>query len=220
MSYLLGIGPYDHDDFAMDDLGDLVIDLDPNDDGSQVGWDFMSCSKYSRGLRRVEMDEPGTHPGDETGSLKEFYMESLREMYPDVPEARLLGSIKDWGYTLEDKYESLRQTIRERMKTTNEDWPLYPRVGADLELFIGENITTINLERIVRRIVATLTRDSLVHPSLLVVQYFRGGPNLILFGIEVEANIKLTVRKVIPFSFVDGPFLMYKEELRGVYSIR
>ena len=205
------MGHYNFEDIALSEDGDLIVDNDPLDDGSNVGWDFLTTSKYARDQRRVEMGAPGSHPDQEDGTLLMFYLTALRQVYPGVSDEVLLDSVKNWSYKKEDYYEALRQVIRERVKTTNEDWRLYPSVGADLETQIGEDITFDTLENIRALIWRALTYDKMIEQERLQIRTFRGGASLVLIVVDVIINDQVTVREVIPFSFVQGPYLMMKE---------
>ena len=201
---------YKHDDFGFTTEGDLILDFDPRDDGSHVGWDLKIASKVSRDERRTDLDKDGTHPNSESLSLKTFYLETLRSMYPGVPDTVLETYIQNWGYIPDDYYESLRQNIRDRCKTTNEDWRTYPQVGADLEEHIGQDINTGTVEEVRYKIFYALTRDNMIVSEHLNVTAYRGDAHTILFLIEVRVSLNMTIREVIPFSFVEGPYLMLK----------
>jgi len=205
------LGRYDYEDVGFTDQGDFVVDTDPLDSGADVGWDFLLTSKMSRNSRRLEMMVTGSHPGEEYGTLKEFYMQALREIYPGATDQDLENTMKDWGYIKQDRYEALRQIIMERIKTTNEDWQPYPTVGADLEVSIGEDITRDYLEEMRDRVVRCLLYDNLVETGDVMVRYYSGGHKIVILVVEVLVDDKNIIREVIPFSFVDGPFVLMKE---------
>ena len=204
------MGRYNFEDVSLSNAGDFILDPDPLDNGSNVGWDFLLTTKFSRNVRRGEMNADGSHPNKETGSLLDFYLESLRAVYPTVPDSVLLESVADWGYTIDDNYEALRQVIRERLKTTNPDWLPYQLVGADLEVDIGEDINVKVLDDVKSRIHRALTYDNLIEDQRLAIKYYRGGQALVFYVIDVIIGEKIFVREVMPFSFTEGPYLMMK----------
>ncbi|OHD21973.1 MAG: hypothetical protein A2Y38_07505 [Spirochaetes bacterium GWB1_59_5] len=205
------MGRYDFNDVALSNAGDLVIDVDPTDTGLNVGWDFMDTQKYARESRRIEMLRPGTNPDLEFGTLVQFYLEALRSVYPGVSDEILLAQIREWGYIRDDYFEGVRQTMRERLKTTNEDWRLYTTVGCDLELDVGEDITFDTLESLRNRIFLGMTYDSFIDKERLKIRYYRGGQDIVLLTVDIMLDENVFIREVVPFSFTQGPYLIMKE---------
>jgi hypothetical protein len=204
------VARYTFEDIAFTNGGDFVLDPDPLDNGSNVGWDFLTTTKFSRNIRRGEMAEDGSHPDKETGSLLDYYLEALRNVYPGVPDEILLQNVADWGYTLDDNCEAIRQIIRERIKTTNPDWLPYPLTGADLEVNIGEDMNIDMLDDTKARIHRALTYDNMVEEGRLAIKYYRGGQDLVFFVIDIILGEGKFIREVVPFSFTEGPYLMMK----------
>jgi len=205
------MGYYNHEDFAFTYDGDFVMDTDPLDNGEDVGWDIMLASKFARNRRRDDMQLAGSHPNSDVATLKQFYMETLKKMYPSLADGELEKLIETWGYMPEDRFESLKQSVRDICKTTNQDWGTYPNVGANLEEQVGDSMTMVTAEALRQKIIDALTRDGLVQSPHLLVKYFIADEKTLLFAVEVLTGVRMVIREIIPFSFVEGPYLMLKE---------
>ena len=212
---------YEYEDIALTDDGDLVIDTDPLEAGVNVGWDFMTTSRVSRNRRRLKLSSVGSATVPGYGSLMEQYLEALRAAYPGETDDILRGYISDWGNRPDDNYEAIRQNIRNRIKTSNPDWEIYPTIGADLELSIGMDIDVFSCEDLRQRVFTTLTKDGMIDTSDLNVRYVRVEQDVILIVVQVTGLFGgPIITEVFPFSFIDGPIIVAKGALRGnsIYS--
>ena len=92
------------------------------------------------------------------------------------------GDIMD---TYEDPLRSLYQEVRTRVMSVLGDWILYPDLGANIEDFVGEPNTKLTAEAIKTKIVASITRNGLIHNADLQVKYSPIDIDKIMFRISI-----------------------------------
>ena len=186
---------YIRGDLVWDNEGDFVkeIFLDPR--SQKEVWDFMMDDTYSRDLRREIMQTV------QEGQPQSEYDQLIDSGYTE-------SDIVDWGKIPEDYYQATAQLVRDRIKTMNEDWDLYPEVGSDLEDLIGLPMTAFSAELGRDKIVRCLTYDKAIDLNDLEVLYFKGDPETILYVIQIRAQTGGVVKVIVPFSFTEGVFVL------------
>lgn len=108
------------------------------------------------------------------------------DMYWTFDGDFLVGPDGDLFDTEDDPLRSLVQEIRTRVMGDQEDWELYPDVGADLSDLIGEPNNKVTAETGKAKIIAALTRDGLVASSDISVKYMPVSPYAILYKLVVK----------------------------------
>lgn len=97
----------------------------------------------------------------------------------------LVGPEGDLLDTSDDVLLSLTQEIKTRIMGDQEDWELYPDVGAGLSDLIGEPNNKMTAEAGKAKIIAALTRDGLVASADLHIKYAPVGPYSLLYKLTV-----------------------------------
>ena len=100
----------------------------------------------------------------------------------------LVGPTGDLFDTEEDPLRSLVQEIKTRIMGDQEDWELYPDVGAGLSELIGEPNNKATAEAGRAKIIAALTRDGLVSSSDISIKYMPTGPYSLLHKLVIAVS--------------------------------
>lgn len=93
------------------------------------------------------------------------------------------GDIMD---TSDDPLRSLVQECRSRLQSDKGDWILYPQLGADLSLLIGEPNNKSTAEGLKAKIIASLNQYGMVDTRDLNISYMPIGPSTILMRLKIR----------------------------------
>lgn len=93
------------------------------------------------------------------------------------------GDIMD---TTGDPLRSLVQECRSRLQADKGDWIIYPQLGADLSVLIGEPNNKITAEGLKAKIIASLNQYGMVDTRDLEVSYMPIGPSTILLRLKIR----------------------------------
>lgn len=85
----------------------------------------------------------------------------------------------------DDVLRSLVQEVRTRIMGDQQDWELYPEVGAGLSDLIGEPNNKATAEAGKAKIIAALTRDGLVSAGDISIKYMPVGPYNLLYRLAI-----------------------------------
>ena len=110
------------------------------------------------------------------------------DLYWTFEEDLIIGPEGDLYDTSEDPLRSLIQEAKTRIQGDQEDWELYPDVGAGLSDLIGEPNNKITAENGKAKIIAALTRDGLVASSDISIRYMPVGPHSLLYKLVIAVT--------------------------------
>lgn len=119
----------------------------------------------------------------------------------------ILGQDGDLDDTTQhDELLSLVQEAKTRIRSNLYDWRLHPELGASLNQIIGEANSFELAELGKARIISALTRDGLLTPQLITVQYMPVDRHHLLYRVKITPP-DLTKRQSI-----DIPLLLGTDE--------
>lgn len=97
----------------------------------------------------------------------------------------LVGPEGDLYAPEDDVLRSLVQEVRTRIMGDQQDWELYPDVGAGLSDLIGQPNNKTTAESGKAKIIAALTRDGLVSAGDISIKYMPIGPYNLLYRLSI-----------------------------------
>jgi len=97
----------------------------------------------------------------------------------------LVGPNGDLYDTSVDPLRSLVQEVKTRLKSEQQDWGFFPRVGAGISELIGEPNNRENAENGKAKIISALSRDGLVDASDISVKYVPVTRESILYRLSI-----------------------------------
>jgi len=92
------------------------------------------------------------------------------------------GDLKD---TKGSYGKAILQEVRDRLRGSLGDWKLNPQLGANLNRFLGESGTQANVNRIVTRVIESITFDGLLDQAEVSIIPLQLGDSTVLFRIIV-----------------------------------
>lgn len=81
--------------------------------------------------------------------------------------------------------KAILQEVRMRLRASLGDWKLTPRLGANMTDFLGLSGTQANIDRIITRVIESLTLDGLLDQAEINVIPLQLGDSIVLFRILV-----------------------------------
>jgi hypothetical protein len=93
------------------------------------------------------------------------------------------GDLRDTSF---DRFRSLYQECRTRVRSSFKDWALHPSLGAGLEELIGKPNLPITAERGRTKIIAALTQGGFLSRNAIDVRYIPVGKQWISYSISVK----------------------------------
>lgn len=97
----------------------------------------------------------------------------------------LVGPGGDIHDTSDDPLRSLVQEVKTRLMSDQQDWGLFPRVGAGLSALVGQPNTKETAEDGKAKIISALSRDGLVSPDDLSVKYLPVSRDTIMYRLTI-----------------------------------
>lgn len=97
-----------------------------------------------------------------------------------------IGNSGDLADTSGDVLQSLRQEIRTRVRSSLEDWAVYPTLGSNLDEIIGETNSKETAEIGKSRIISSLTRDNFMSEGDIQIKYTPVDRHRILYILRVS----------------------------------
>jgi hypothetical protein len=90
--------------------------------------------------------------------------------------------------TSNDPLRSLYQEIKERCGSDQEDWEVYPTLGANASYFVGEQNNKQTAESIKTGLLAALVRDGYINSKDVTIRYMPVSINKIIFRVTVKVQ--------------------------------
>lgn len=127
-----------------------------------------------------------------------------------------LGGNGDIQDTEHDPLRSLVQEIKTRVEADQNDWDVFPNLGAGISDFVGEPNNKQTAENIKTRIIASLIADGLVNSKDLKVMYVPVNVDHLLFRISLQ--VTPTVRNRNSTQLIYN--LLYSYSDNNIYFVR
>jgi len=97
----------------------------------------------------------------------------------------IVGPSGDLHDTADDPLRSLVQEIKTRLMSDQQDWLIFPRVGAGLSALVGQPNNKETAEEGKAKIISALSRDGLVSPGDITVKYLPVSREAIMYRLVI-----------------------------------
>ncbi len=106
--------------------------------------------------------------------------------------------------SITSRHNVVKQNVMCRLFTQNPDWYTYPRLGANLEDFLGEPNTERVANQIKENIIRALTFDNFIRLSDLDIYPLPINESQIIFYITIDQEAESPISIPVPFSLDEG----------------